>query len=823
VRRLVSLLVLIFFTVPFGLSVAGCSKSTPAQFCNGLDSGPVVGQVASITLSATLATTDESLSYGQIGQALNANAIDCKGNAVSVKSFTYATSDTSLTNADINPGTGSVCAGSWNRNSGSGIADFTTCTAPKVPSSTHLYFVTATGNGATSNAIPVYVHSTVTSVTIGAATPACSNGPDPTVSDPSSECCPTATTAPSTNVIYDGVSCISQGQTRRLVAKVYTNGTTNPADNITCDVGNLSFAAQGTNNIVTIDESGVATAQQPGSATITATVSSSGSADTAGYFSTCPPASIVLTAQGQPNPQGPISVALNNTQPFTAQVLDTLGQAITGLTLEYTSTTPETLPGAATVTPIFPGSATITAVCQPGNGGGCNPAPFSQIGLNGNGKPITSNGITVNTVGSSSTVLYVASTQSQYLYPLDFTTNQQPPLVKLPYVPNSMVITENGSTIFMGSTQALMTFATSSNSVTSANTNVVGSVLAVSPDGSTLVVTDPTRQTITLVSSTGTITATYNGVGTHAEWSPDSQTVYITGTAQSSTPNTLGPPQLLVHSIFNGWTAIAPLDHPYNDVAVMVPAIGAYFAGPNSTEGRSYCSSSTLGAGTPPIVTNANYPLADDNLHAVADRLAATSDGKHILGATTTTFTDLDLTLKQATDTTVPTLAACPQAPDSPTSTPPFISTTAMSDNLAGITATSITGVVPASNSALSFVTYMGSGGVLPMYIIPSTGKGTLTSVPLTGGASLAPVAGVFSSDNLSFYAGTSGDNLVHLISVNSTASTPTAVDSSTPIVPNLPCATGSTYIVATPPCPANVTVGTPNLLVQRPKQSTTL
>ncbi|MBB5065563.1 hypothetical protein [Granulicella mallensis] len=819
-RRLVSLLVLIFFTVPFGLSVAGCSKSTPAQFCNGLDSGPVVGQVASITLSATLATTDESLSYGQIGQALNANAIDCKGNAVSVKSFTYATSDTSLTNADINPGTGSVCAGSWNRNSGSGIADFTTCTAPKVPSSTHLYFVTATGNGATSNAIPVYVHPTVTSVTIGGGTPACQGGPNPTVTDPSSECCPTATTAPSTNVIYDGVSCLSQTQTARLVAKVYTNGTTNPADNITCDVGNLSFAAQGTNNVVTIDESGVATAQQPGSATITATVSSSGSADTAGYFSTCPPASIVLTAQGQPNPQGPISVALNNTQPFTAQVLDTLGHAITGLTLEYTSTTPETLPGAATVTPIFPGSATITAVCQPGNSGGCNPAPFSQIGLNGNGKPITSNGITVNTVANSSTVLYVASTQSQYLYPLDFTTNQQPPLVKLPYVPNSMVITQDGTTIYMGSTQALMTFATASNSVSSANTNVVGSVLAVSPDGSTLAVTDPTRQTVTLVSSTGTITATYNGVGTHAEWSPDSQTVYITGTAQSATPGTLGPAQLLVHSLFNGWTAIAP-DQPYNDVAVMVPAIGAYFAGDKSTEARSYCSSSSFGAGTPPIATNALYPIADTNATALTDRLAATADGKHILGAQASglILSDVSVTLPATSQNGIATLQACP------TVVPPnYFTSSAMTYPLTGVTATSITGVVPASSSTVSFVTYMGSSGILPMYLIPgSGGKGTITPVTLTGGASLAPVAGVFSTDNLSFYAGTSGDNLVHIISVNTSGSTPTAADSGTPIVPNLPCATGSTYIVATPPCPANVTVGTPNLLVQRPKKSTTL
>ena len=51
-RRFVTLVFLLFFTVPFGISIAGCSKSTPVVYCNGGDSGPVVGQLFAINVAA---------------------------------------------------------------------------------------------------------------------------------------------------------------------------------------------------------------------------------------------------------------------------------------------------------------------------------------------------------------------------------------------------------------------------------------------------------------------------------------------------------------------------------------------------------------------------------------------------------------------------------------------------------------------------------------------------------------------------------------------------------------------------------------------------
>jgi len=868
-RRFVSFAILLFFAVPFGLSVSGCKHALAIQYCNGGDAGPEVGQVATITLSPTLAVYGESLNYGQIGQSLSASAQDCKGNAVSVTKYTYASTNGYTSGnsagvfADINPNTGQVCAGTWNRNTGGGIADYTTCTPPPATPSEYLAYVTATANGASSNAIPVYVHPVPTSIAIGSPSGSClvgtesvtgsttlgspfvtvssttqiaagqgisglgipattsiiavntvtntltissnatasgTNIPLTIIGNPTSNCCPLAVTAPGNPQPYTpNSSCLSQGQTAQLVGSVYDNGSTYAGNNITCQVGHLTFSPVGATNVATIDENGVITANQPGSATITAAITSSGSGNTAGFFSTCPPASIVLTATGK-GTSDDINVSLNVPQSFSTQVLDSKGSPITGISLEYESTNQQTVPTSGnSVTPIFPGSGTITAVCQPGT---CNPAPFSQINYQGNGVALTSNGITVNTAGTSSTVIYIGSTSSQYLYPVDFTTNQPATLLKLPYVPNSMVINEAGSEIFLGSSQGLMTVSTANNALTSTISTIVGSVISVSPDGSTLIITDPIRQTISLVTSSGSVETTYGGVATHASWSPDSQTVYITAGGQ-----------LLIHSAYTNWTALPTPVAAYTDVAATVPHIGAYFAGVTEIDGRSYCPTTTLAAGSPPVATNSFYPVSEI-VAKPADRIAATTDGNHILGATATAPAALqDLVV------TLPVQTECPQANLTTPSTPVAFNSINNTYPLTGVVPTAITGVVPSTNSAVAFVTYTGTGATgtqLPMYI-PSTG--TLSYVSLPG--AVAPVAGVFSTDNLTFYAGTSGDNLVHEVSITyPTTGNPTAVQASPgTITPALPCGVGN---IAAPnlTCTAGSIV-TPNLIVQRPKKST--
>ena len=847
-RRFVGLVALLFFALPLGLSVTGCGhKAATVVYCYAGDSGPVVGQVATITLASSLATTGESLNYGQMGTALSASAIDCKGNAVSVRSYTYSSTSSFQENtnggpifADINPANGQVCGGTWNRNTGGGIADYTTCTAPNPIPTQYLAYVTASANGATSNAIPVYVHPVVTGVILGSATPGAVNGSCPAgTADPGTDCCPNDTVGTPVATpagVVDGSKCISQTQVGQLVARIYQGGGTtgNTAQNITCQVGHVTFGAQ-TTGIVTIDQNGAATAQLPGSTTITATISNSSTATNAGYFSTCPPASITLADPS--SSANPINVAINTLQPLTATVRDTNGNIITGLTLEYNSTTPQTIPATVgSVTPLYPGSADITAVCQPSS---CNPSPFNQIGLYGNGKAITSNPITINAAGSSSTVLYMGSTSSAYVAFRDFTTNQTSTLIKLPFQPNSMVMKQDGTEIYLGSPQGLMSIATASNTVSVANQLIPGTVLSVSPDGSTLVVTDPTRQTISLVStSSNAVTTTYNGIGTSASWSPDDQAVYITTTTNV----------VLTHSAYSDWQT-STTDEVYSNVAVTVPSIGAFFAsaGQYGTEARSYCPSSTVASTTTdttafaaPNVTNVFIPLVAQAATAITDQIAATTNGTHIIGAhangAASTLSDVDITLPlpPLSNTATGVNYGCP-IPPAPQPTIGYFGTSPNVLALKGINAGSITGVFPSSNSEAAFVTYTlptgvtTGGALLPLYFPPSTGTGTLQLLTLGNGATsaAAPLSGVFSTDNFTFYAGTgaadgtSVDNDVHLITMTyPSGGTPTATEATgSTITPQLPICNPN----ASGACQANGTTYAPvNLLAQHPKKTTT-
>ncbi len=814
-RRFVTLVFLLFFTVPFGISISGCSKSAPVVFCNGGDSGPVVGQLFAITLQPKLYGL--SLNFAEIGQVSSPSSTDCKGSSVSVGTYIYGTTD--MTVADVQPSTGRLCAGTWNRNTGGGIADYTTC-IPTNKSGTA--YITASAQGATSNPIAIYIHPVVTSVVLGSpSTTAQCSGPDPATNcSPASNNstlsvsagCPVSPTYPSNPVIaatgcctippgtvlgnpappYAGTACLSQGVTGQLAARVYA-GTGSGQQNISCFAGHLTYTPLDT-SVLTIDQDGIATAHAPGSTVITSNLSNASSS--AGFFSTCPPQSIVL---GIPNVSGPptnsVIVNQNFAQPLTVTVTDTNGVPLTGLTLTYESTTPTTLPaGPATVTPIFPGAGSIVAVCQPPS---CNESPFNQIGLYGNGKPIVSNAINVVTPGTNSTVLYIASTQSQYLVPVDFTSTTIGTPVRLPYVPNSMVISDDGSTIYMGTSTEIMVFSALTNGITREDPTLSGTVLAVSPDGNTVVITDPIRQLVYLYTGTGGIQTLYGGVGTHAQFTPDSSTVYITAGNE-----------LLVHSTFTGWSSITPstvpsLSTPALDVAVTVPDAGAFFAGATTTA-RGACPQTTVtSVNGQPTTTNVFYPDAGV-AGPPTDRLITTNNGKHAIGVTVTpsaTLTDLFISSLNTTNPTSP--GQCP-LPNGTGLT--FATTPVLTSVLPGITATSVTGVPATSDSSLVFVTYTGTGGKLPAYTPAASGPGTLSSVPLATYGSVAPVApvtGVFSSDNTTFYTGTTGDNQVHIL----TKGTSGFQDVTKAINPNLTAPNG--------------TVVVPNLLVQRPRKQT--
>src|SRR4030088_872263 len=84
-RRFVTLAVLLLFTIPFGVSISGCSKKSPTTFCNGGDNGVPVGQVTTIILSPQIFGI--SLNFAQIGQVSTPVATDCKGTTHEVVQF----------------------------------------------------------------------------------------------------------------------------------------------------------------------------------------------------------------------------------------------------------------------------------------------------------------------------------------------------------------------------------------------------------------------------------------------------------------------------------------------------------------------------------------------------------------------------------------------------------------------------------------------------------------------------------------------------------------------------------------------------------------
>lgn len=827
-RRYLILAFLFCLTLPFDLAVTGCTRNPAANFCDNIGYGTSNSGISSITFGP--ASTGISLPYGEIGTPTAPSAVSCTNAKVSVSAYAYGTSD--MTIADINPTTGSVCAGTWNRNTAGGVAAYTTC----LPTNkTGVAYITAQAGTVTSNVVPVYVHPQIGSVSLATSftpTTACPSAPN-------------------------GNQCISQGCTATLDVTAYAAGSSTPlcaphsttVPDCSAVLGAITYTPV-TPAIVTIGSSAsttgvasnVATANQPGATAITTstnTGNTSGGTTTsqAGYFYTCPPKSIALSSNGSTT----VNVNPNTPETILATVTDINDHVITGLSLTYASTQPENIPvsAAGVITSKYPSTASVTAYCQPPT---CNPSPINEIGVNGTGTPIVSNPLLVNSTGTSSTVLYMGSPKSQYYTSVDFTTGVVSQPTRLPYVPNSMILDPTGTSLYFGSYRELMVYSAATNAQSKVDTSVPGVVLAVSPNNSTLLINDQNRgifylygvagggsstTTGTGTSTSGSSTATaagvittYGGVGQRAQFSSDGQTVYIVGNNN-----------LYIHNVFTGWSTI-PLNTKtgtnnnvtastsianacaasivsnnaqsaalggstdantqYNtfcspDLSLAVPTVGPFVSGTPDTESLGFCPNLAVN----PAVY---YPSAGI-LAETTDHLVATTNSQHVIGASL-------LPSPQLTDsTTVIPTGACPLDTTQPStglpiSSPLTIQNTAnVSKPLTGYSITNIDQVVASPNSSVAFVTYTGSStsgsAMLPAYVIPNSGvtlsagtQGAITNIPLSG-AAVSPIAGVFSPDTKTFYVSTTGDNLVHLINTSALTDTST-------LAPGLPDVNGN-------------------------------
>jgi hypothetical protein len=850
-RRFLTLVCLLCLAVPAGISISGCTRNPAGKYCNGLGYGLTDTQVASIILQPQVAGI--SLAYGQTQPAQSPTAYTCKGSTavVSSKSYQWGTSNNQL--VDISP-TGNLCAGTWNRNTGGGIADYTYCYYPNpLPATSGLpysvAYITASADSVSSNPVAVYVHQQVTSVSLVGPTQCQSQG---TVAQLDSQACYVTPNSSGVPTQYElcAPSSITASANPALACPLPSyNGIQIPASAIpSCEssIGTMSYTV-GTGAIASIDSiTNQITAAQPGTTVITASIAQSGSS--AGYFSTCPPESITVNlANGATSG----TVAQGQPEGLTTTVLDTNNQTITGLNLSYQSTDPIDISvgNGGTIATIFPGVASINAICQPSS---CNPAPINEIGLNGTGVPISSNPVSLRVPGTASDFAWFASPgNSQYIVPVELLTGAVGSSIRLPYVPNSMLMDKSGNTLYLGSPHELMAVSPSTDTISKQDTSAPGVVLAVSPTNTQLLINDQSRQVFYIYPVAGGNQITFGGMGAAAQWTPDGQTLYIYDNAQLNTPASCGAvanpitghtDKLYVYNANTGWTVEAlppspplppgaqtPCDAAPNTVlpvmaqvpAIMIPSVGAYFSG-DPTIAHTWCPTGTVGDNS----TVQFYPQGDSQA-VQSDIVNTTLDGAHVLGATTNSGGSI--TLNDILDpiplgVTQSNGIAGPQECSVTTNSITGVQTMnpllinqggAKADytqtNITNVDATAanqvVTGSIPQSSGAqsvasnIAFITYMpastsGTTNALLPYYIPGSGSGpgTVNYVTLTPCSTCAnvtaPLFGAFTPDHTLFFVSTSGDNEIHYITLNPSVNATTPPTDTQQISPDLPSCT---------------------------------
>jgi len=821
-RRYLTLLCLLCLAIPAGISISGCSRDPGADYCNGLGYGLKITDVANITLAPR--TTGISLAFGQTKQLSSPTASSCKGASATVAAYTYGTTNNQL--VDISP-VGNLCAGTWNRNSGGGIANYTICSAPNpLPNTGGLPFgtvyVTATGDSVVSNPVEVYVHPEVTSITLVGPTECLSQGQ---LAQLDAQACYRSSVNPS-NQLRSTLLCAPASLTSSSspdfacsLPYVSSNGNLLPISpssipDCTGVIGTLSYAVSNGSVASINGETNQITAELPGTTAITASVAGSGSS--AGYFSTCPPKSISLTLAS-----GATTGTVNRsvTQNLTTDIVDTHGNTLTGLTLNYQSTDPIdiSVSSAGAVAASFPGVASISAICQPPS---CNSSPINEVGRNRTGLSLTSNPVNLTYVGANSDYMWFAAPgQSQYVVPVELLTGTVGSTERLPFVPNSMIMDLLGNNLYFGSTRELMVYSINSNSVTKTDPSVPGVVLAVAPNNAYILINDQILGKFYIYSSTSGTLDTFGGLGNAAQWTPDSETLYIADSAAlNNLPANIAAgitghtDTLYVYNLDTGWTTYplpcstgASCANPSigaQNLAVTVPSVGAYLTG-SPTVAHTWCPSGTSGD----YASMVFYPQGDavyagpgDTNPVETDVLAATTDGNHILGASLikdkVTLSDIGVTIPVG-ECPVTTTGTAPNQVETldPLVIPHTVNQAQLSQ-VNGAAVSQLNQIVTSPNSKVAFVLYSAdstnTGAALPYYL-PGTngGPGTVGYVPLHGASAItAPLAGAFTPDDSLFFVSTAGDNEIHYISVPPAITPSTPLTDTQQISPGLPACT---------------------------------
>lgn len=666
-----------FLILLLSLGLSGCG--------GGDDSGG--GSTIGPPATVTLLPSSLSMDVGGVGQVV-VTVKDAAGNVIFTSTPTFSSSNTAVVTVANG---GQVCAGTWDS-----LTIPVVCTPAAAAGTSNL---TATVAGITSNIVVASVHLHVDNITLSPAS----------------------------------VDCKSQNGTQIFTATAFNNGV-----DITSTVGTFGWLSSD-GSVATIDVAGPATtpvltanqaqikAKNPGLANISASISATNS--TAAPFITCSPATISIHTTDAV-PVTSFSIATSATKQLAADVVDTQGVTLTGLTLTWNSSQPAiaSVSTAGLVTGVAPGVSVITASCTPSS---CNP------GVN---QAIYSNPVTVTITGAATTTTVYATTTTapaagghSDLIPISTSTNTAGTAIALPTdaAINSLLMNLAGTRAFLGSSQGLVVVDVTANTVLATVSNSLGKALAVSPNGQFILSSDVGAGRVYVYDSINNLVTTINIAGaTRAAFTSDSFKAYIVA---GSTLYQYSP-SLTLRTI--------PMTAAANDVAVNSTGQFAYTAGGEaaSVAARSTCRNDSIWAPEDSVATG-----------ATPDLIAAVSTG--------------ELLAVEGGSSEIDKVTPAITAPAAGTSCPPGLGN-ALATASFGVGAFTARQIIVTSDGSKAFVT-----SDLASILVFNVGAATTAVIPLAGGGTQSFTGGV-TLDGTNLYVGVGGVNAVHRIDTTAAPAT---------------------------------------------------
>jgi hypothetical protein len=633
--------------------------------CGGSSTSPITA--ASVTLTPVLA----SMNRGDVLQ-LTATALEKDGTTATPADFTFTSSNSSLVSVST---AGNVCAGTWD-------ATFVVCT-PATTTGTATVTVTITKTPSITASSTVTVHEKVDRVQLN-------------------------------NV---GSTCLSSTKTQQLSAVAQSTnpavcsslGTTAPCNLPNSSLGQFTFSASDP-DVLTIDNvttPGLATAANPGATSIIASIS--GVNSSAQNFTVCPITSLTYKNTATSD-QAPFTIAKAGTQSVTVTAIDSAGVTLATPPVTFVSgniyaLTAATATGATgTITGANSGTTALTY------------AECASPSCNKHMAPVYSTGIVGTVSGTyNPPTVYVGSTNSLNLFPIDTSNNTVGTVIALPYLPNSLFINHQGTQGILGSdNNPLMLLDTAGNSISTFATLTGVKVLAMSPDGSFSLVTNTAGTFIINLSAKTAPQSSTVGKAIKGTFSPDSRFAYFT----------TGTSTLYVFDLNAGTLFTFNEGSNINDIAVLANGPVAYLAQAAAVNAVGTCNLQLPGFVDSQSAASASSLMSLPNASGIA-----ALNGNSLLLINNTTATQ-----------------ACPPVvSESQTSIPLTFSAGNPAQML--VTADSGKAVVTSSGKEVAVVTL---------------GANTSKSVALAASASVSGT-GDLTADSASFYVSGS-DNAVHKI-----------------------------------------------------------